>query len=166
LVNGALDGEERQMDELALRLMEALIEREKIEKRGGSHLQSRRIAISDSLVDFMIVAMMEATEAWDSPIPRSLVVLARERLCGTAPDRHKEFLRIQRRRDAIALAALKFPRGRVSVRKIASLMGVEPSTIIRWFPDGDFQEQVDQFRRSVDAFGLRSRRAREQGGRG
>jgi hypothetical protein len=67
VVSGAMDGDEHQMDELSLRLMETLIEREKIEKRGGSHLQSRRIVISDSLVDFMIVAMMEAAVSLDSP---------------------------------------------------------------------------------------------------
>jgi hypothetical protein len=69
VVSGALDGDERQMDELALRLMEAIIERERIERRGGSHLQSRQIAISDSLVNFMIVAILEAAEAlWLCPI--------------------------------------------------------------------------------------------------
>jgi hypothetical protein len=157
LVNGALDGDERQMDELTLRLMEALIEREKIERNGGSHLQSRRIAISDSLVDFVIVAMMEAAESHDSPIPSSLIALVRERLCGTAPDRYKEFLRMQRRRDAIALAAIKFPTGSVSIRRLAALIEVEPSTISRWFRDGDFKRHVDSFRRSIDALGLRKK---------
>jgi hypothetical protein len=155
LVSAALDGDEYQIEELALRLMEALIEREELEKRGAAHLQSRRIAINDSLVDFLIVATLEATAEQEVSISSALVRLIRERLCGANPDRHNEYMRMQRRRDAIALAALKFPSGQISIRRIAALMKVEPSTISRWFPDGDFQQHVDRFRKSIDALGLR-----------
>jgi hypothetical protein len=155
LVSDAMNGDDRMIDELALRLMEALIERGKIEKEGTAHIQSRGIAISDALVDYLIIASLETTETYDAPLPSSLIVLIRERLCGASPDRHKEQVRLQRRQDAIALAALKFPSGKVSIRSIAALMKVEPSTVSRWFPDGDFQQQVDRFRMSIDAFGLR-----------
>jgi hypothetical protein len=151
LVSGALDGDGREIDELALQLIERLVEREKIEKGGATHVQGRRIAINDSLVNFLIVAMVEAAGTQDSVLPPSLTVLIRDRLCGAPPDIEKEFSRKQRRRDAVALAALKFPPGKVSIRKVARLMGVEPSTISRWFPDGTFQQHVDEFRTSIDA---------------
>jgi hypothetical protein len=156
LVSEALDGDESKINELALRLMEALVKRKKLEK-SGAHLQSRRMAISDSLIDYLVVAALEATEEHDVPLSSALVRLIRERLCGVNPDRQNEFLRMQRRRDAIALASLKFPSGEVSIRRIAALMKVEPSTISRWFPDGDFQQHVDRFRKSIDALGLRKK---------
>jgi hypothetical protein len=157
LVSQALDGDEYEIDELALKLMERLIERKKLEERGTTHVQSRQIAISDSLVNYLIVASLEALEENEASIPSSLVRLIRDRLCGAHPDRYTEFIRLQRRRDAVAMAAIKFPTGKVSIRRIAALMDVEPSTISRWFPDGDFQEHVDRFRVSIDAFGLRSK---------
>ena len=114
------------------------------------------MAISDSLVDFLIVAMLETME---ESVPPSLVVLIRNRLCGENPDRRKEQLVMQRRSDAVALAALTFPSGKVSLRKIAKLMHVQTSTLSRAFPDGSFQKEVDKFRREIDAFGLRRNRA-------
>jgi hypothetical protein len=161
LVSGALDGNDRDVDELALRLMERLIERDTIEKSGEVHLQSRRIAISDGLVNFLIVAMLEPMEEF---IPPSLVVLIRERLCGTNPDLYKEYLQMQRKRDSLALAAFAFPVGKVSIRKIAKLMKVQPSTVSRWFPNGDFQRELDKFRQAVDKFGLRKRKHTRSGG--
>jgi hypothetical protein len=159
LVRGALEGDELQVDQMTLRLMECVVDRERIEKSGQAHLQSRRLAISDSLIDYLIVAMLEAAEEHDASIPPSLIILIRERLCGTNPDRYKEQLRQEGRQDAVALAALKFPSGKVSIRSIANLMEVEPSTISRWFPDGDFQQHVDKFRGSIDALGLRKKHA-------
>jgi hypothetical protein len=155
LVSEALEGNDRQIDELSLRLMEKLIERDKLAKEGHTQVQSRGIAISDSLVDFLIVAMLQAVVEEEHP---ALAVLIRERLCGQKPDYYEKYLRLIDQRRAIALAALKFPNGKISVRKIAELMNVEPSTVSRWFPDGDLQEKVDQFRKSIDALGLREKK--------
>jgi hypothetical protein len=163
LVDSALDGNQwddgLNIDRLVLRIMECLIERDQIEKRGSAHVQSRKIAISDSLVDFLIVAMLETFE--DS-IPSSLVLLIRERLCGANPDRHKEHLLAHRRREAVAIAAVKFPKGKVSIRTIAKILSVQPSTISRAFPNGSFQREVDKFRREIDAFGLRGNGAAQK----
>jgi hypothetical protein len=159
LVSGALDGDGSDIEELSVRLMERLIERDGLEKRGRTQVQSWRMAISDSLVDFLIVAMLQAVlEEQHS----ALSVLFRERLCGQKPDFYNEHLRLMNQRKAVALAALKFPAGKISIRKVARLMKVEPSTVSRWFPAGDLQEQVEQFRRSVDAFGLIEKRAKPQ----
>jgi hypothetical protein len=163
LVDSALDGDQwhdgKNIDRLVLRIMECLIERDQIEKSGSAHVQSRKIAISDSLVNFLIVAMLETFE--DS-IPPSLIVLIRERLCGSNPDRYKEHLQVQRRRDAIAIAAIKFPKGKVSIRKLAKILDVEPSTISRAFPGGSFQKELDKFRQEIDAFGLRGNGAAQK----
>jgi hypothetical protein len=89
-------------------------------------------------------------------ISDALIVLIRERLCGRG-SYYQDSLRFKKQRDAVALAAVKFPSGKISIRKIAKLMNVEPSTVSRWFPAGDLQEQVDRFRKMIDAFGLRGK---------
>ena len=160
LVVRALDEDENErdesIDELAFRMMECLVERNKLEEEGHTHVQSRRIAISDSLVDFLIVAMLET---FDGIGDTALSILIRERLCGQNPDYYKDLLVFRQRRKALALAAVRFPAGKISIRKIAKLMNVEPSTVSRWFPAGDFQKQVDEFRKSIDAFRLRGEAA-------
>jgi hypothetical protein len=156
LVSGALDGNEFEIEELSLRLMERLIERDELAKEGHTQVQSRGFAIGDSLVDFLIVAMLQAAVEDAHP---ALTVLIKERLCGQKPDYYEKYLRLMDQRKAIALAALKLPAGKITVRKVARLMNVEPSTVSRWFPDGDLQEKVDQFRKSIDAFGLRENKA-------
>jgi hypothetical protein len=60
-------------------------------------------------------------------------------------------------RERLALAAIKFPTGRVSIRRLAALIEVEASTISPWFPDGDLKRHVDGFRKSIDALGLRKK---------
>jgi hypothetical protein len=157
LVSGALDGNEFDIEELSVRLMERLIERESFEKEGRTQVQSRGMAISDSLVDFLIAAMLQAALEEEHP---ALCHLITERLCGQKPDTYNEHLRQINQREAVALAAVKLLPGETSIRKVAKLMKVEPSTVSRWFPAGDFKEQVEQFRRSVDAFGLRKKRAK------
>jgi hypothetical protein len=159
LVSGALDGDGSDIEELSVRLMERLIERDGLEKGGRTQVQSRGMAISDSLIDFLIVVMLQAVLEDEHS---ALSVLIQERLCGRKPDFYNEHLRLINQRKAVALAALKFPAGKISVRKVAKLMKVEPSTVSRWFPAGDLQEQVEQFRKSVDAFGLREERAKPQ----
>jgi hypothetical protein len=157
MVCSALEGDEREIEKLSVRLMECLIERDQIEKEGHTHVQGRQIAISDSLVDFLTVAMLEAVAEENHT---AMVVLIRERLCGQNPDYYKDFLVFTKQRKAVALAALRFPTGKISVRKVAKLMNVEPSTVSRWFPAGALQEQVDKFRKSVGALGLREKRAK------
>jgi len=157
LVSDALEGAADKIDELALQLMEQLVERERLEKNGKSHLQSRKLVISDGLIDFLAVAALQASAASDEGIPPSLVVLIGDRLAGSTPDRHKEFLREQRKKEAIARAAINLPKEKVSIRRVAAMMDVEPSTVSRWFPDSDLAHQVEVFRRSIDALGLRRR---------
>jgi DNA-binding transcriptional regulator YhcF (GntR family) len=41
-----------------------------------------------------------------------------------------------------------------TIRKIADAMKVQPSTVSRWFPDGDFLKQVEEFGRSFRELGI------------
>jgi hypothetical protein len=86
LVAGALKAYEPDIDQLSLRLMECLVARDKLPRGGQGHIERRRQAISDALVDYLIVTMLEATEKSSMVIPSSLIVLIRDRLCGPNPD--------------------------------------------------------------------------------
>jgi hypothetical protein len=48
LVRGALSGDDREIDELCLQLMERLIERRALQGKGETQLQSRGKSISDT----------------------------------------------------------------------------------------------------------------------
>jgi hypothetical protein len=39
-----------------------------------------------------------------------------------------------------------------TIRKVAAALKVQPSTVSRWFPDGDFLEQIEGFGRSFKKF--------------
>ena len=62
LVAGALDASEPAIDELSLRLMECLVARGKLSDTGPGHIEQRRNAISDTLINYLIVIMLEAME--------------------------------------------------------------------------------------------------------
>ncbi len=158
IVCDVLDGDDRQIDELSLQIMEALIERAKLEKSGKTHLQSRREAIPDGLVDYLIMTMLEAIERYDLSVPTSLLVLIRERLGRANPVRHQQYEKKTRRQDAIFLGVQLAEKGEEpSIRNVAQVLGVQPSTVSRWFPEGVFREEVDRMRSRLGAFGLRGR---------
>jgi hypothetical protein len=149
LVSGALDGDDRDIDELCLQTLERLIERKTLEASGRTHLQARGKCISDALVDYLIVAMVESLQRNSLGPNSSLVVLIRERLGGANSEiykRHKKRLELNR---AVFLGMqLKRRRIKPTIRKVAEIMGVEPSTVSRWFPNGDFLERIADFERS------------------
>ena len=151
-VAGALDAFLPDMDELALRLMECLVAKKKLPKSGPGHLQMRRDAISEALVDYLIVMMLEATE-WNKEnapnhIPSSLIVLIRERLRGAWPDLRKEYLSSQARENAAHLAARYFKFGEtISARKLEALTGRSRMTASRWLKDPKFKESLELMRK-------------------
>lgn len=153
LVTGALDAYEPALDELSLRLMECIVSREKLPKSGPGHIEMRRKAIGDALVDYLIVVMLEAME-WNKSnpivIPPSLIVLIRYRLCGANPD----WLQYQRTRqeqeNAAFLAAQFFKAGeKISSRQFADRVGISRSTAMRWLADPSFVKLLDGARKIV-----------------
>jgi hypothetical protein len=60
---GAFDADQFDIDELSLRLMECLISRAKALNRVPGYIDERRRAISDTLINYLIVMMLEAMEA-------------------------------------------------------------------------------------------------------
>jgi hypothetical protein len=154
LVRGVLGGNDRDIDELCLQLLERLIERKRLEAKGETHLQGRGKGISDALVDHLIVVMMEALQQLSLEPKPSLVVLVRERLGGANSDIYKSHRKWEGQNRAIFLGMqLKRKGVRPTIRQIAEKMGVQPSTVSRWFPNGDFLEQVEDFEKLFMKFG-------------
>ena len=147
IFSDVLDGNDHQIDELCLRLMEKLVERDVLEASGKSHVQTTGQAIPDSLIDFLAISMLEACEAHDLSPPPALVVLFRERLGGPNPARHKQNMIDQNRKIAIWMAAQILSNGeKTSIRKIAKAMGLEASTVSRWFKKGELEQEAKRVR--------------------
>jgi len=109
LIAGALDADEPSIDRLCLCLLELLVVRDKIPKRGPGSIEARRKAISDAAVNYLISTMLEAFD-WNEDtgrIPASFVVLVRHQLCGVNPDLHTAY-RSKEKRSLVAMLK-RFP---------------------------------------------------------
>jgi hypothetical protein len=142
LIAGTLDADEPSIDALSLRLMECLIARSKLPKDGPGHIAKRREAISDTLVNYLIAGMLEALDDNDAivRIPRSLIVLIRQQLCGSNPDLHNEYVLREARQKAAIVAGHHFHQinETLSIRKLAELLSVSRNMASRWLKDKEF----------------------------
>ena len=143
LVAGCLSANEPAIDALCLRLMELLVEREKISKHEPGHIQKRRATISDAMVNYLIVWILESIDSRerDVRIPASLPVLVRHLLTGTKPDLHAAFCRgvelyylVQR-----VARSLK-PDEKLSINKLASIADIPRIRAARLLKDEEFKE--------------------------
>jgi hypothetical protein len=157
LIAAALDANEPSIDALCLHLLELLIVREKLPKDGPKHIEKRRNAISDSIVNYLISQMLEAFD-WHQEtfrIPASLVVLLRHKLCGVTPDLHEEYLSRERRHNAALVLGQKLkPHERLSINRVAAILGIPRSTAARWLNDKDFRHRVETRRKWAAEGGL------------
>jgi hypothetical protein len=142
LIAGVLDGNELGIDALCLRLLELLASKDKLPNEGPGFIAKRRQAISDATINYLIVEILEGLERRDDSvrIPASLILLIRERLCGSNPDLHQSYLTRERFRQAVFNAGLNFPQtGKpISIRKLAAAAGVSRATAARWRAHKDF----------------------------
>ena len=146
LIAGVLDGNEPGADELCLRLLELIASKDKLPKEGPGFIAKRRQAISEATINYLIMEILEGFERRDDSvrIPASLILLIRERLCGSNPDLHQSYLSKERFRSAAFNAGLNFPHtGKpISVRKLAAVAGVSRGTAARWLAREDFSEVI------------------------
>jgi hypothetical protein len=128
------DADESSIDALCLRLLELLVAKGQLPKSGPGYIENRRKAISDSIINYLIVVMLEALD-WNEEmisVPASLVVLIREQLTGSNPDLHRMCLAEKRSENAAWLAATVAHGSRsFTVRDIAEATGIDKSTVQR-----------------------------------
>jgi hypothetical protein len=154
LVVCASDADPIAIAELSLQIMEDLVQAAALKSAGATQLSSRQIILPDKLVDWMITTMLDALSWNDSlHIPRELIVLIRERLGGASSEYEEGRRTAKMRSDAIRYGSQIRARGeKPSFNGIAKMMGVAASTVKRWFPEGDFTEEVErQYRHYADA---------------
>lgn len=124
-------------DELSLLLLEKIIYRRNLAISGGTHLVSRGIAISDPMINYLIAIMLDSLCDSDEPeIPPALIVLIKQQF-GTEDSNIKiEVKKKDSIKKAKLIAANMFINNeKPSYRKIAKILKVEPSTVMRWFPE-------------------------------
>jgi hypothetical protein len=144
LIARALDADSDAVSELSLLLMERIVEREEAEKLGQTHLASRGEAVSDSLINYLINLMLDSLD-WndDLHIPRDLIVLIRHQVGGARSEWERSLEVQQKRSNAIWIAVQMAQQGHTpSYRKIAGALGVDATTVMRWFPNNELTEKM------------------------
>lgn len=163
-IASVMDADPDAISEVSLQLMERLIERNQRRRAGETHLAARKASIPDKLVDWIINCALDAL-SWNDElyIPRDLIVLIRERLGGSNPEYEKASRTHQMRWNAIFIGGHLMARGqKPSFRSLGKMMRVAPSTVKRWFPNGEFEEEIrtvagwfDESGELKDDFGFR-----------
>jgi hypothetical protein len=156
LVEAILDGDEPSIDELCLQVIERLVLRETISKHEPGHIQRRRAAISDAMVDYLIMNILESFD-WierEYRIPGSLVMLIRHQLTGSNPDLHMTYLARKRLQNvALSVAQELKPNEKLSINKLASMALIPRSTAARWLKDDEFKRWLETGRKwAAEAF--------------
>ena len=145
-VASALDADPDAISELSLKIMEKTIEARRLKESGKTHLVRRGLVVPDKLITWLIALMLDAL-SWNDElhIPRDLIVLVRDRLGGSKLEIEQASWAHEQRAMAINLGGQLLARGITpSFRKLADALGVAPSTVKRWFPNGEFMHEVQR----------------------
>ncbi len=69
LVAAVMDNDREAVDALAMILLERIRDRNKLASEGHTHLQSRGLGISDSLIDYLLIIALEAPVSFFGELP-------------------------------------------------------------------------------------------------
>jgi hypothetical protein len=150
-----LDADQDAISEIALCLMEKIIEARQIELSGETHLIRRGKAIPEKLIDWIICCSLDAL-SWndDLSIPRDLIVLIRERLGGPNPHYEREGRVRENKLNAEFIAAQLMARGITpTLRILGEALGVAPSTVKRWFEPSELEQSAARLSKLLDEDG-------------
>lgn len=155
LLGGILDADQDAISEMALRLMEKIIEAQAIADDGETHLIRRGLAIPEKLIDWIICCSLDALSWTDNlMIPRDLIVLVRERLGGSNLHYEKAGEIRQNKQNAALIAGQLMARGiNPTFKIIGEALKVAPSTVKRWFEPGEFEQERDVYAKWFDKDG-------------
>ncbi|MCB8836167.1 hypothetical protein [Aurantimonas sp. VKM B-3413] len=144
MVAAVLDSDPKAISELSLQIMERMIEARNLARSGQTHLARRGLAIPDKLISWLIACMLDSL-SWTDELymPRDLIVLVRERLGGSNLEYEQASAAHQKRWSAIIVGGQLKARGiDPSFRMLAKILKVSPTTVMRWFPDGEFDDEI------------------------
>lgn len=150
-----LDGNSEAVSELSLQLLEKIVEAQCLKKSGETQLSGRGLVVPDRVINWLIAYMLENLCINEPALmPRDLVTLIVEQL-GGAKFSFETTARVNHQRsNAKWIGGQLLARGKVvSIRKIAKIMEVEPSTVLRWFPNDSFDDEIEKMSRLFDENG-------------
>ena len=144
LVASVMDADRQAVDMLSIKLLSLIDDRQRLTNEGNTTLQSRGISVPNSLVDYLIVIMFEAMEQYDEPhAVGALNFLVRQRLGGARMAMHQSFKKNDRKSAVVALMASAKRLGwNTSLREMAKICKVQPSSISRLFKPGELEELI------------------------
>lgn len=155
LLGGLLDADQQAIEEIALRVMEAMIDGRDRESAGETQLASRGESIPMKLVDWIIACALDGLSWNDSlTIPRDLIVLIRERLGGSKP-LYEKIGDVREMKTSASLIAgqLKAQGKKPTLKLVGTIIGVAPSTVMRWFEPGEFETAAERWSLLFDEAG-------------
>lgn len=155
LLVGILDAVPEAVSELALSVMEALVEARRREAAGETHLASRGETIPLKLVDWIICCTLDAL-SWndDLRLSRDMIVLIRERLGGSNPLYEQVgHVRLMKSKASQIAGQLKAQGIAPTYTLVGGHLGVAASTVMRWFGPGEFERDAEVWSRLFDENG-------------
>ena len=159
LVVHCLDADLAAHSQLSLLLMEKILERKGLQKAGNTHIVSRKLAISDLLVNNLIGVMLDSLH-WNGELEicADLTVLIKHQL-GLEGSQYRQEQRQKEYRNTAISIILRFIQNKQNptLRKVANLMNVDATTVMRWLGEGDWLEEANN--RLLDLEWLRKKRS-------
>ena len=133
-----IDGVEKDQVELASALSQRLDERDQLVKEGDTQAVGFGRAISNGHVNYLIAECLDRLEENGSPPSLELIALIKRQLGATEVPALIEAKRLGNVQAAEAAAWRILAAGEMpTFRGVARKLGVDPSTVIRWFSNPD-----------------------------
>jgi hypothetical protein len=149
----AIHGVARDQSELASTLIERLDERDRLVKAGDTQAVGFGRAISNKHVNYLVAECLDRLAENGSPPPLELIALIKRQLGATEPPTLDQADESRNVRDVeVAAMDILAAGGTPTFRKVASKLGVEPSTVTRWFSESQRLELPEYWRRLAGEF--------------
>ncbi|QFT34131.1 hypothetical protein FIV00_26785 [Labrenzia sp. THAF82] len=146
-IAGILDADPEAISKVALQCMEKLVAAKQLAAKGETHLVGRGKAVPPALVDWIIIVALDGM-SWTQQleIPRDLIVLIQNRLGGIHGRYYRNSELNERKKTALIIAGQMLARGeKPGIRRLARLLGLEASSVSRWFAEGEFDRESQRY---------------------
>lgn len=147
-VAACMDADPAAIDRVSLKLLALLEERREQELAGDDTLQSRGVAITDSLINYLISIILESMERYNEPTASSsLFLLMREQLGGQNMGLYRSYQKYSRKGSVVAIMASSRNLGMAcSLGQVAIILGVNKSALSRMFGEGELEKLIKEER--------------------
>lgn len=145
-VAACMDADKEAIDRVSLQVLELLAVRREKEANGENTLQSRGLAIKDSLINYLISITLEAMDKYNEPHAiSSFYLLIREQLGGQNMALYQSYKKAQQKECVVVMfAAARSLGGTLSLRSVAKNLNIDVSAIQYWFEEGELERLVEK----------------------